>query len=81
MIKDRVDIYNDEGECIGEDLPIKAFSPLYNPYMIKVYNMIKQRNVISMANKGKNPDLSRYSLFCCLVYLECFQMKKDIASF
>ncbi|MFX1450580.1 MAG: methyl-coenzyme M reductase subunit beta [Promethearchaeota archaeon] len=60
MIKDRVDIYNDEDECIGEDLPIKAFSPLYNPYMIKVYNMIKRTAFISLEKLEQNIHKGRY---------------------
>ena len=60
MIKDKVDVYNDEGECIGEDLPIKAFSPLYNPYMIKVYNMIKRTAFISLEKLEHNIRRGRF---------------------
>ncbi|MHA1378968.1 MAG: coenzyme-B sulfoethylthiotransferase subunit beta [Candidatus Helarchaeota archaeon] len=60
MIKDKVDIYNDEGECIGEDLPIKAFSPLYNPHMIKIYNMIKRTAFISLEKLEQNIRRGRF---------------------
>jgi len=60
MIKDRIDIYNDEGECIGEDIPIKAFSPLYNPHMLKIYNMIKRTAFISLEKLEQNIRRGRF---------------------
>ena len=60
MIKDKIDIYNDEGECIGEDLPIMAFSPLYNPHMLKIYNMIKRTAFVSLEKMEQNIRKGRY---------------------
>ncbi|MHA1384862.1 MAG: coenzyme-B sulfoethylthiotransferase subunit beta [Candidatus Helarchaeota archaeon] len=34
--KDVFDLYSDTGECIAEDVPLEAISPMYNPYLQKI---------------------------------------------
>jgi methyl-coenzyme M reductase beta subunit len=45
---DKIDIYDDEGNCLAEDLPIESLSPLNNPYMIKVLNYVKGTAFINL---------------------------------
>lgn len=46
--EDKIDIYNDEGNCLAEDLPIETLSPLHNPYIIKVLNYAKSTAFIDL---------------------------------
>ena len=39
--EDKVDIYDDRGRVIGENLPLEALSPLYNPYINEMLQTIK----------------------------------------
>ncbi len=57
---DKVDIYNDENECIGKDIPVKAFSPLYNPYIASVIRFIKRTAFISLEQLQQNYQKGRY---------------------
>ncbi len=66
---DVVDIYNDESECIGKDLPIQAFSPMYNPYIGKVIRFIKRTAFISLEQLQQNYQKGRYG--------EMTTMRKD----
>ncbi|MBD3227500.1 MAG: methyl-coenzyme M reductase subunit beta [Candidatus Lokiarchaeota archaeon] len=54
MGKDILDIYNDEGECIGKDLPAMAFHPLLNPYMNKIAQLCKTSSFINLPRLEKN---------------------------
>jgi methyl-coenzyme M reductase beta subunit len=63
MIKikdDVVDIYNDENECIGKNIPVKAFSPLYNPYIIKLIRLFKRTAFVSLEQLQQNYQKGRY---------------------
>ncbi len=46
--EDKIDIYDDESNCLAEDLPIESLSPLHNSYMIKVLNYIKSTAFIDL---------------------------------
>lgn len=59
-MKDKVDIYNDENECIGKDIPVRAFSPLYNPYIGKIIRLIKRTAFISLEQLQQNIQQGRY---------------------
>lgn len=52
--KHDVDIYNDENECIGKNLPVFAFHPIYNPYIRKFANFIKRSAFISLETLEQN---------------------------
>ena len=46
--EDKVDLYNDEGKLLAEDIPIEALSPFKNPYMGEVYKAIKKTVVVDL---------------------------------
>lgn len=46
--EDKVDIYNDLGKCIAEDIPIEALSPLYNPYIRKLLRFFRNTAFIDL---------------------------------
>ena len=56
---DKVDIYDDLGKCVAEDLPIESLSPLNNAYMVKFLDYFKRTCFIDlkklelMINTGK----------------------------
>jgi len=56
--EDKIDIYDDRGNCLAEDLPVEAISPLNNSYMIRILNLMKStafvnlRKIESMIQKG-----------------------------
>jgi len=56
--EDKIDIYDDQGQTLAEDLPIETLSPLNNPYMIRVLNFLKStafvnlRKIENMIRKG-----------------------------
>ena len=54
MSNDVVDIYNDENECIGKNLPVKAFHPLYNDYIIRISDLFKRSAFINLERLEKN---------------------------
>ncbi|MHA1132150.1 MAG: hypothetical protein ACTSQQ_15285, partial [Candidatus Helarchaeota archaeon] len=60
MKKDVVDIYNDENECIAREIPVKAFAPLYNPYIIKIIRFIKRTAFVSLEQLEQNYSKGRY---------------------
>jgi len=60
MKEDVVDIYNDENVCIGRNIPLKAFSPLYNPYIGKIIRLIKRTSFVSLEQLQQNYQKGRY---------------------
>ncbi len=46
--EDKIDIYDDRGQCLAEDLPIETLSPLNNPYIIQVLNLFKGTAFINL---------------------------------
>lgn len=56
--EDKVDIYDDLGNCLAEDLPIETLSPLNNPYILQVLEFFKStvfvnlRKIEKMLHKG-----------------------------
>ncbi|MHA1376960.1 MAG: coenzyme-B sulfoethylthiotransferase subunit beta [Candidatus Helarchaeota archaeon] len=46
--EDKIDIYDDEGNCIAEDLPLESLSPINNSYMLKVLNFVKSTAFIDL---------------------------------
>jgi len=46
--EDKIDIFDDLGNCLAEDIPIEALSPLNNPYIIKVLNFFKATAFINL---------------------------------
>ncbi len=60
MKKNIVDIYNDENECIAREIPLKAFSPIYNPYIGKIIRFIKRTAFISLEQLEYNYKQGRY---------------------
>ncbi len=46
--KDRIDLYSDTGDCIAEDIPLEAISPLINPYIRKFLKFIKSTAFIDL---------------------------------
>lgn len=57
--KDKIDIYSDAGECIAENIPLEAISPLVNPYIRQFLRFIKStafvdlQKIESMALAGR----------------------------
>ena len=57
--KDRIDLYSDAGECIAEDIPLEAISPLVNPYIRRFLRLIKSiafvdlKAIETMARAGR----------------------------
>ena len=60
MSNDVVDIYTDENECIGTNIPVKAFSPLYNPYIGQIIRLIKRTAFVSLEQLQQNYQKGRY---------------------
>jgi len=60
MSNDVVDIYNDENECIGTNIPVKAFSPLYNPYIGQIIRLLKRTAFVSLEQLQQNYQKGRY---------------------
>ena len=46
--EDKIDIYDDLGKCLAEDLPIEALSPLNNLYIIRVLNFLKSTAFVNL---------------------------------
>ncbi|NVM54022.1 MAG: methyl-coenzyme M reductase subunit beta [Candidatus Helarchaeota archaeon] len=46
--EDKIDIYDDLGKCLAEDLPIETLSPLNNPYIIRVLNFFKSTAFVNL---------------------------------
>ncbi len=46
--EDKIDIYDDLGKCLAEDLPIETLSPLNNPYINRVLNFFKSTAFINL---------------------------------
>ncbi len=46
--KNKVDLYNDEGKVLAENIPIEALSPLRNPYMGEIYVTMKKTVVVDL---------------------------------
>ncbi|NVM28544.1 MAG: methyl-coenzyme M reductase subunit beta [Candidatus Helarchaeota archaeon] len=46
--EDKIDIYNDLGKCLAEDLPIETLSPLNNPYMNRVLTFLKSTAFVNL---------------------------------
>ncbi|MHA1270147.1 MAG: coenzyme-B sulfoethylthiotransferase subunit beta [Candidatus Helarchaeota archaeon] len=46
--EDKVDIYDDMGHNLIEDLPIESLSPMINPYMLKILNFFKRTAFINL---------------------------------
>lgn len=57
---DVIDVYNDENECIAKNIPLKALSPLYNPYITKIIRFIKRTAFISLEQLAQNYHQGRY---------------------
>lgn len=79
MSKDHVDIYNDEGECIGENLPVMAFHPLLNPYMTEIAKMCKTTAFINLERLEKNIKMGYYGEMTTLKQdeIQMDQYKRD----
>lgn len=60
MKSELIDIYDDENRCIGKNIPVKAFSPLYNPYITKVIRFIKRTAFVSLEQLQQNYNKGRY---------------------
>lgn len=58
--EDKIDIYNDLGKCLAEDLPIETLSPLNNPYMIEVLSFFKNT---AFVNLRKIENMLRHGTF------------------
>lgn len=46
--KGTVDLYDDLGNCLASNIPLRALSPLYNPYMREVLDLFKRLAVIDL---------------------------------
>ncbi len=46
--KGTVDLYDDLGNCVASEIPLRALSPLYNPYMREVLDLFKRLAVIDL---------------------------------
>ncbi|MHA1275976.1 MAG: coenzyme-B sulfoethylthiotransferase subunit beta [Candidatus Helarchaeota archaeon] len=46
---DKIEIYDDKGKVLGEDLPLETVSPLYNPYINKLLQFVKSTAFIDLA--------------------------------
>ncbi|MHA1145339.1 MAG: coenzyme-B sulfoethylthiotransferase subunit beta [Candidatus Helarchaeota archaeon] len=46
--EDKIDIYDDMGKCITEDVSIESLNPLLNPYMIKIIDYFKRTTFIDL---------------------------------
>ncbi|MHC1635269.1 MAG: coenzyme-B sulfoethylthiotransferase subunit beta [Candidatus Methanospirareceae archaeon] len=46
--KDRIDLYNERGERIAEDIPLEAISPLHNPAIKKICYTFKRTAVVNL---------------------------------
>ena len=46
--KDIFDLYSDSGECLAEDVPLEAISPMYNPYIQEVLETFKSTAFIDL---------------------------------
>ncbi|MHA1648743.1 MAG: coenzyme-B sulfoethylthiotransferase subunit beta [Candidatus Helarchaeota archaeon] len=58
-MKDMVDIYTDEGD-VYKNIPVQAFSPLYNPYITKIIRFIKRTAFVSLEQLQQNYQRGRY---------------------
>ncbi len=45
---DKVDIFDDMGQLITEDLPVETLSPLINPFMLKILDFFKRTAFINL---------------------------------
>ncbi|MHC1585118.1 MAG: coenzyme-B sulfoethylthiotransferase subunit beta [Candidatus Syntropharchaeia archaeon] len=45
---DRIDLYNDRGEVIGEKIPLDAVSPLYNRAIKKIVGTFKRTAIVNL---------------------------------
>ncbi len=50
---DTIDIYSDSGALLGEKIPLEALSPLYNPYIKELLQIIKGTVFIDLAHLEK----------------------------
>ena len=46
--EDKIDIYDDMGKNIVEDIPIESLNPLLNPYMLKIIDYFKRTTFINL---------------------------------
>ncbi|MHA1263698.1 MAG: coenzyme-B sulfoethylthiotransferase subunit beta [Candidatus Helarchaeota archaeon] len=51
--KDKIDIYDDRGRLLGENLPLEALSPLYNPYINKLLQAVKSTVFLDLSKLQK----------------------------
>lgn len=51
--QDKIDIYDDRGQLLGENIPLEALSPLYNPYINKLLQIIKSTVFIDLQKLQK----------------------------
>ncbi len=51
--KDKIDIYDDRGNLLGEKLPLESLSPLYNPYINSLLQTIKNTVFINLTKLQK----------------------------
>ncbi len=47
--EDKIDIYDDRGNLLGEKIPLEALSPLYNPYINEMLQIIKSTAFVDLA--------------------------------
>ena len=59
MKNDVVDIYSDEGD-VWKNIPIRAFSPLYNPYIGKIIRFMKRTAFVNLEQLQQNFQKGRY---------------------
>lgn len=57
--QDKIDIYDDRGNLLGEKIPLEALSPLYNPYINKFLQTIKSTVFVDLAKLQKMLRLGR----------------------
>jgi len=51
--EDKIDIYDDRGDLLGEHLPLETLSPLYNPYINKMLQLIKSTAFVDLTKLQK----------------------------
>ncbi|MHC1595251.1 MAG: coenzyme-B sulfoethylthiotransferase subunit beta [Candidatus Syntropharchaeales archaeon] len=54
--EDKIDLYNDEGKVLAENIPIEALHPYRNPYMAEMYMTLKRTGIVDL---GKLEEMLR----------------------
>jgi methyl-coenzyme M reductase beta subunit len=51
--EDKLDIYDDRGNLLGANIPLEALSPLYNPYINEMLQLIKSTVFVDLSKLQK----------------------------